>query len=118
MAARETNASSEDISVSGRVESDHRTSDIVLVEIAKLQSDREHDRSDLNELRSDMREMRDRMARLEVRVDHLPSKGFIVGVVVTALVIGGGLLTVAPKLQTWAGAASAPAAESQTVNPN
>jgi len=39
------------------------------------------------------------LARLETRVDHLPSKGFIVVVVTTALIIIGGLITVAPKIQ-------------------
>ena len=80
-----------------------RASDIVLTEIAKLQNDGEYTRRDLGELRTDMRDLRDRMSKLEVRVDHLPSKGFIVGVVMIALTLIGGLLTVAPKLQTWAG---------------
>jgi hypothetical protein len=82
-----------------------RSSDIFLVELAKLQSDGEHLKRDLGETRTDMKDVRDRMARLEVRVDHLPSKEFIATVVVIALGIVGGLLTIAPKLQTWAGTA-------------
>jgi hypothetical protein len=82
-----------------------RSRDIVLVEVAKVQSDVEYLQRDLAETRTDMRDIRDRMTRLEVRVDHLPSKEFIVVVVTVALTIIGGLLTVAPKLQNWAGTA-------------
>jgi hypothetical protein len=49
-----------------------------------------------------MKDVRERLAKLETRVDHLPSKGFIVVVVTTALVIIGGLVAVAPKLQALA----------------
>jgi len=75
-----------------------RSSDIVLTEIAKLQSEGEHTKTHLGEVRIDIRDLRDRMARLEERVSHLPSKGFIVVVVTTALVISGGFLTVMPRL--------------------
>ena len=75
-----------------------RPSDIVLTEIAKLQSDGEHTKAHIGELRTDVRDLRDRMARLEERVSHLPSKGFIVGVVTSALLIVGGFLTVMPRL--------------------
>jgi hypothetical protein len=50
-----------------------------------------------------MRDLRERMAKLEVRVDHLPSKEFIIKVVLISLTLMGGLLTIAPKLQSWAG---------------
>lgn len=84
---------------------DPRRSDILLTEMAKLQSDGEYLKRDLSETRTDMREMRDRMARLETEFKHLPSKEFIVTVVVVALGIAVGILTVAPKLQSWAGTA-------------
>jgi hypothetical protein len=45
------------------------------------------------------------MARLEERVAHLPSKEFIVGVVVTSLVIAGGIAALAPRLWNLAGTA-------------
>jgi hypothetical protein len=80
-----------------------RSSDILLTEIAKLQSDGEHLRRDLTETRADMKDIRDRMARLEVRVDHLPSKGFIVAVVTSALLIVSAIATIAPRL--WGSAA-------------
>jgi hypothetical protein len=85
----------------------NRASDILLTEVAKLQSDGEYARRDLTELRTDMRDLRDRMARLEVKVEHLPTKEFIVSVVVGALAIGAGLATIAPKLQSWFGTAPA-----------
>ena len=82
-----------------------RQSDIALVEIAKLQNDGEYLKRDLGEVRTDMKDIRDRMATLEERVKHLPSKEFIVIVVTTCLVIASGLMTIAPKLWSWAGTA-------------
>ena len=76
-----------------------RSLDNVLVEIAKLQSASEYTNRDVSELRTDVRDVRDRLTRLEERVAHLPGKGFIIVVVTTALVIMGGLITIAPKLQ-------------------
>ncbi|WP_295846497.1 hypothetical protein [Tardiphaga sp.] len=76
-----------------------RSPDLTLAEIVKLQSDAEYIKRDVSELRTDFRDVRDRLARLEERVLHLPGKGFIVVVVTTALVIIGGLVTIAPKPQ-------------------
>ena len=76
-----------------------RSYDLLLTEVVKLQSDVEYIKRDVSELRTDVRDVRDRLARLEERVLHLPGKGFIVVVVTTALVIIGGLVTIAPKLQ-------------------
>ena len=76
-----------------------RSYDLVLTEVVKLQSDVEYIKRDVVELRADSRDVRDRLARLEERVTHLPGKGFIIVVVTTALVITGGLITIAPKLQ-------------------
>jgi chromosome segregation ATPase len=82
-------------------------------DVRDLQTAGEYTKRELVELRTDVRDLRmnvrdlgDRMSKLEVRVDHLPSKGFIVVVVTIALTIIGGLLSVAPKLQSWTGAAS------------
>jgi hypothetical protein len=71
----------------------------MLTEIAKLQSDGEYLKRDLGETRQDMKDMRDRMARLEVRVDHLPSKGFIITVVALGVSVLVGVATLAPKIQ-------------------
>jgi hypothetical protein len=76
---------------------------VLHTELAKIQIDGDYTKTFLAELKTDMRDMRDRMSKLEVKVDHLPSKGFIVVVVTTFLVIAGGLMTIAPKLWSWAG---------------
>ena len=81
----------------------HRSSDIALVEIAKLQSDGERLKSDMVEVRRDMRDVRDRLIALEVNVKHLPSKGFIVAVVLAALSVVGALISIAPQLQRLVG---------------
>jgi uncharacterized membrane protein YdbT with pleckstrin-like domain len=82
----------------------YQTSDIRLVvtEVTKLQTQYEFVQRDVSETRTDMKDVRERLAKLETRVDHLPTKGFIVVVVTTALVIIGGLIAVAPKLQALA----------------
>jgi hypothetical protein len=82
-----------------------RSLDVLQTEIAKIQVDGDYTKKFLGELRTDVRDVRDRMAKLEVRVDHLPTKGFIVAAVIASLTIIGGLLTVAPKLRSWAGTA-------------
>jgi hypothetical protein len=75
-----------------------RPADIVLVEIAKIQSDGEYLKRDMGEVRSHILDLRDRVTKLEVKVDHLPSKGFIVVVVTTILVIVNGVALLAPKI--------------------
>lgn len=80
-----------------------RSADIALVEIAKIQSDGEHLKRDLGETRTDMKDMRDRMARLEVRVDHLPSKGFITTVVTIGISVLVAAATLIPKIQAALG---------------
>jgi|ERR1051325_11183705 hypothetical protein len=80
-----------------------RSLDVLHIELAKIQIDGDYTKKFLGELQADMRDMRDRMSKLEVKVDHLPSKGFIVVVVTTSLVIAGALATIAPKLWAWAG---------------
>lgn len=82
---------------------DPRGSEIVLVEIAKIQSDGQYLRRDVNEMRTDVREVRDRLAKLETNVDHLPGKGFIVAAVIATLTIVGGIITIAPRLQALVG---------------
>jgi hypothetical protein len=62
-----------------------------------------------------MRDVRDRLTRLEERVGHLPRKGFIIVVVTTSLLIVGGLLTIAPRLQGLVGLSSAPIAASNPL---
>jgi hypothetical protein len=89
----------------GPPKDNYRASDIVLVEIAKLQSDGEYTKRDLAAVREDVKDARDRIARLEVKVDHLPSKGFIVSALIAVLTIVGLLLAISPQLQRLAGTA-------------
>lgn len=76
-----------------------RSADIALVEIAKLQTDGQYIRRDIDDARKDVRDMRDRVKSLEIKVDHLPSKGFIVAVVIAALSVLTGVFAVMPRLQ-------------------
>jgi hypothetical protein len=75
----------------------------LLTEIAKLDVDVQYLKRDLTESRTDIRDMRDRLARLEERVAHLPSKGFIVTVVLASLAIATSFLTLAPRLWNSSG---------------
>lgn len=61
--------------------------------IARLEAHAEHAQADLSALKGDTRDVRDRLTRLEVKVDHLPGKGFIVvaataGITLISAVIG------------------------------
>ncbi|MBI1418779.1 MAG: hypothetical protein GC146_16305 [Limimaricola sp.] len=46
-----------------------------------------------NDMQKDMKEVRDRLRAAEVKIDHLPGKGFIVTSVLTALFLLGALIT-------------------------
>lgn len=72
-------------------------------DIVRLQTKQEHVEEELKGVRSDVKDARDRLGILEERVRHLPSKNFIVVVVTTGLMIGGGIAALAPKLQQMAG---------------
>lgn len=80
---------------------DSRLSDILHVEIGKLQNDGEHNKSLLDEVRVDVKDVRDRLIKLETNVSHLPGKGFTVVVVTSALVIGGAIATALFGLQNY-----------------
>lgn len=80
---------------------ENRLSDILHVEVGKLQNDGEHIKNLLGEVRTDIKDIRDRLARLEERVSHLPSKGFIALVITTGLAIAVGLGTVVSGLQSY-----------------
>lgn len=79
--------------------SEPRSSEIVLVEIAKMQSDGEYLKREVSEMRKDAREVRDRLIALETNVSHLPSKGFIITVMVVGISLLTGVLAILPKLQ-------------------
>jgi hypothetical protein len=63
---------------------------------------------DLGEVRNDTKDVRERLTRLEERV-ALPSKGFIVLVVTTGLVISVGLATAITGLQNFLSSPKPPA---------
>lgn len=76
-------------------------------DVVRLQTKQENVEAELKLVRDDVKDARDRLGILEERVRHLPSKGFIITVVTTGLLIGGGIATIAPKLQQWFGTAPA-----------
>lgn len=71
--------------------------------VAKLEADVGHISRDVAQLASDMRDVRDRMTRLETKVDHLPSKEFIVKCTSVTLALIVAAVTLAPKLQALLG---------------
>lgn len=71
--------------------------------IARLEAHTDHLLKGTEELKADMRNVRDRLAAIEVRVDHLPSKGFIVTVVLAALAVIGAMIGFQESLQSLLG---------------
>ena len=68
--------------------------------VAKLEATIEHMRSDVSDLKTDARDLRDRMRAVEVKIDHLPSKGFIVVALLGALAVVGALIGYAEQIQS------------------
>jgi hypothetical protein len=71
--------------------------------LIRLRSDTTHIQADVTELKKDMRDIRDRLARLEVRVEHLPGKGFVVSVVLTGAALLAAISLFQHQLQTLLG---------------
>lgn len=71
--------------------------------VAKLESGVEHLGTDVGTLRTDMRDVRDRLRAVEVKVDHLPSKGFIVTALILALIAIAAVITFQTEIQTLLG---------------
>lgn len=67
--------------------------------VAKLEAMAEHMTADVGQLKADMRDVRDRAAVIDVKVDHLPGKGFIVASVVISLAIVAALVGFAQNIQ-------------------
>lgn len=74
-----------------------RSLDALHAEVARLRVDVDY-KSDMRDIRNLMSEMRDCLTRIEVRIEHLPSKGFIVLVLTPSLIIANGLVMIAHKL--------------------
>jgi len=68
--------------------------------VAKLEATIEHMRDDIGALKGDARDLRDRMRAVEVKIDHLPTKGFIVVALLGALTIVGALIGYAEQIQS------------------
>jgi len=68
--------------------------------VAKIEASMDHMQRDVADFKSDMRDVRDRLARVEERVSHLPSKGFIVAVVITAFTLIGLLTAFQPAIRS------------------
>lgn len=68
--------------------------------VAKLEAGVEHLGKDVSNLSSDMRDVRDRLRALEVKVEHLPSKGFIVSALLVSLILIAALVTFQSEIQT------------------
>ncbi|MCQ8782228.1 hypothetical protein [Mangrovibrevibacter kandeliae] len=70
--------------------------------VAHLEAGVAHLERDVSELRTDMRDVRDRLTRLEEKVSHLPSKGFIVSVVLLALAVIAGMFAFQSQIEALA----------------
>ncbi|WP_299830710.1 hypothetical protein [uncultured Roseobacter sp.] len=67
--------------------------------VAKLEAAFDYMRGDVSDLKGDMKNVRDRMRAVEVKIDHLPSKGFIVWVVIAALTAIAAMIGYAADIQ-------------------
>lgn len=68
--------------------------------VAKLEASIEHMRSDVSDLKADARDLRDRMRAVEVKIDHLPGKGFIVAALLTTLTVVAALIGYTEQIQS------------------
>jgi hypothetical protein len=73
--------------------------DGMMERVVRLEAKVEHVQTDVTELRTDMKDVRDRLKGLEVKVDHLPSKGFIVTALLASLALMTALISFQEKLQ-------------------
>tara|TARA_R110002049_G_scaffold23545_10_gene83671 strand:+ start:53733 stop:54098 length:366 start_codon:yes stop_codon:yes gene_type:complete len=67
--------------------------------IVQLEAGLAHVQKDVTDLRVDMKDVRDRLKGLEVKVDHLPSKGFIVAALVAMLALIAALIGFQDQVQ-------------------
>jgi hypothetical protein len=71
--------------------------------VARLEAHVETLRSDVADLRAAVAALTEKVAVLTERVAHLPSKGFVVSVNMTAIGLFGGLILLGEKLKALAG---------------
>lgn len=72
--------------------------------LAVLETHMAHVREDVSALRIGSSDVRERLSALEVRVEHLPSKGFIVSALLLALAVITGLIAFQTQIQALIGA--------------
>ena len=68
--------------------------------VAKLEANVEYLRADVSTLKGDVRDLRDRMRAVEVKIDHLPSKGFIVAALLGTLAVITALIGYTDQIQS------------------
>lgn len=80
--------------------------------VAVLETEVKHIKTDVATLKTDVRQMAADITTLKVdvatikeRLQHLPTKGWGVGAVVTTVGLIAALVALAPKLQAWLGTA-------------
>ena len=73
--------------------------------VAKLEALTDVVRTDVGALKADVRDVRDRVIRLEEKVNHLPSKGFIVTATTAPLALLAAIVLLQGKLQSLVGLA-------------
>lgn len=68
--------------------------------LAKLEAHMEHVQTDVSNMTSDMKSVRDRLIALEVKVDHLPTKGFTVMALLACLAVIAALIGFQEQVQS------------------
>lgn len=78
--------------------------------VAKLEANVEHVLADVGSMVSNLANARERLAALEVKVDHLPSKGFIVTTLLGVLAVIAALIGYADTIKNALPGANGPPA--------
>jgi len=74
--------------------------------VAKLEAHVEHMRSDVGEMKPSVNDIRERLRGLEVKVDHLPGKGFVVTVALSFMAFFGLMTAFQAQIQSYFGLTS------------
>ncbi|MCJ7996127.1 hypothetical protein J5N58_17045 [Rhizobium cremeum] len=74
--------------------------------VSKIEAYTDTIREDISSIKPDLKDVRERFQRLEVNVSHLPSKGYINKVVISAILLIGAFITFQEQLQSLLGMTS------------
>jgi hypothetical protein len=77
--------------------------DGIMERVAVLENKVGRIETDISEMRSDVKSIDTRLTRLEVKVDHLPSKGWVDTRLIFLLGALGAIITFQNQIQTWLG---------------